>query len=75
MKAHPNRYLDPLPPPGSVYRISVDQYDAMFEHGILSDDEPVWLLEGIIVWKGAPLADPGDPEEQKPEPEKQEPRA
>ena len=56
LKAHPNRYLDPLPPPGSVYRLSCEQYEAMVGHGILPDEEPVWLLEGIIIWKGAPFS-------------------
>jgi hypothetical protein len=26
MTAHPNRYLDPLPPPGSVYRLTVNHF-------------------------------------------------
>ena len=51
LKAHPNRYLDPLPPPGSVYRLSCDQYEAMARHGIIGDDEPVELIEGVITWK------------------------
>jgi Uma2 family endonuclease len=35
----------PLP----VYRLSVEQYHAMIRHGILKDDDPVELLEGILV--------------------------
>src|SRR4051794_9689051 len=35
----------PLP----VYRLSVEQYHAMIRHGILTDDDPVELLEGILV--------------------------
>lgn len=66
MKAHPNRYLDPLPPPGSVYRLSCDQYEAMARHGIIGDDEPVWLFEGILVWKGAPIRDHDKPETADP---------
>ena len=56
MTPHPNRYLDPLPPPGSVYRLSCEQYEAMARHEILPDEESVWLLEGIIIWKGAPFS-------------------
>ena len=51
MTPHPNRYLDPLPPAGSVYRLSCDQYEAMARHGIIGDDEPVELIEGVITWK------------------------
>ena len=61
-QSDPNRYLDPLPPAGSVYRLSCDQYHAMAEHGIIRDDEPAWLLEGILIWKGAPISDRDDPE-------------
>ena len=66
MTPHPNRYLDPLPPPGSVYRLSCEQYEAMARHKIIRDDEPVWLFEGIIVWKGAPIRDRDKPAGQLP---------
>ncbi|MGZ3394950.1 MAG: hypothetical protein ACXVB2_12505 [Isosphaeraceae bacterium] len=45
-----------------MYRLSCEQYEAMARHGIIRDDEPVWLLEGIIVWKGAPITDRDKPE-------------
>jgi hypothetical protein len=67
MIAHENRYLDPLPPPGSVYRLTCDQYDAMVEHGIIGEDEPVWLFQGVIVWKGAPITHPDDPDIAEPD--------
>jgi len=34
----------------------------MIEHGIIDEDEPVWLFEGVIGWKGAPRADHAAPE-------------
>ncbi|MGA2705402.1 MAG: hypothetical protein ABSH35_30510 [Isosphaeraceae bacterium] len=34
----------------------------MIEHGIIGEDEPVWLFEGVIVWKGAPRANHAAPE-------------
>lgn len=34
-----------------LWRVSVDQYHAMIEQGILTDDDPVELLEGILVYK------------------------
>ena len=52
--------------PGSVYRISVDQYAPMFEHGILKrTTEPHRLLEGIIVWTRLPPRTPGRPQRNK----------
>jgi Uma2 family endonuclease len=50
----------PIPPPATedaaiptvpIYRLSVDQYHAMAEHGILGEDDPVELLEGWLVQK------------------------
>ncbi len=61
MTPHPHRYIDALPPPGLVYRLSCEPYEAMVEHGMISGDEPVWLYQGLIVWKGAPLTHPGEP--------------
>ncbi|MGZ5949353.1 MAG: hypothetical protein ACXWO1_04375 [Isosphaeraceae bacterium] len=49
-----------------MYRLSCEQYEAMARHGIIRDDEPVWLLEGIIVWKGAPITDRDKPETADP---------
>lgn len=41
-----------LPAPGDEYfRLSVDQYHAMIQAGILTDDDPVELLEGLLVQK------------------------
>jgi Uma2 family endonuclease len=34
-----------------IYRLSVAQYHAMGEHGILGEDDPVELLEGLLVRK------------------------
>ena len=34
-----------------IYRLSVAQYHAMIRHGILSEDDPVELLEGWLVKK------------------------
>src|SRR3954453_21544138 len=34
-----------------IYRLSVAQYHAMTEHGILTEDDPVELLEGWLVRK------------------------
>lgn len=35
----------------SLWRLSVDQYHQMIEAGILTDDDPVELLEGLLVQK------------------------
>src|SRR5436853_5216504 len=49
--------ISPPPPPSDVpstepiYRLSVAQYHAMGEHGILGEDDPVELLEGLLVRK------------------------
>jgi hypothetical protein len=39
-------------PPLPIYRFSVDQYHRMTEAGILGEEDPVELLEGLIVVKG-----------------------
>jgi Uma2 family endonuclease len=39
-------------PPLPIYRFSVDQYQRLAGLGILSDMEPVELLEGLVVIKG-----------------------
>jgi len=41
----------PSPSPEPVFRLSVQQYHAMIEAGVLTDDDPVELLEGILVFK------------------------
>jgi len=38
-------------PPESLYRLTVAQYHAMAREGILTDDDPVELLEGWLVTK------------------------
>jgi len=46
----------PPPPvslPESVWRMSVEQYHKMIQAGILTEDDPVELLEGILVTKMA----------------------
>lgn len=52
--APPQRTTTPEPPAalpvaGGLYRFSVDQYHRMIESGILTEDERVELLEGVIV--------------------------
>ena len=43
----------PLPPPEEVVRITVDRYDRMIESGELGEDDPIELLNGVMVWKMA----------------------
>jgi Uma2 family endonuclease len=38
-------------PSEPIWRLSVEQYHAMIEAGILTDDDPVELLEGWLVFK------------------------
>ena len=35
----------------SLYRLTVEQYHALAREGILTDDDPVELLEGLLVCK------------------------
>jgi Uma2 family endonuclease len=39
----------PLPPPGDVYRFTVDQYEQMVRSGTIDEDDTVELLDGIVV--------------------------
>jgi Uma2 family endonuclease len=39
------------PPYSDVFRISVDRYHAMIDAGILTPDDPVELVEGVLVFK------------------------
>lgn len=39
-------------PPLWIHRFTVDQYHRMVEVGILSEEDPVELLEGLVVIKG-----------------------
>jgi Uma2 family endonuclease len=41
--------IDPSPEP--LFRLSIRQYHAMIEAGVLTDDDPVELIEGILVYK------------------------
>src|SRR5437762_1298817 len=41
----------PAPSPEPVFRLSVEQYHTMIETGVLTDDDPVELLEGVLVFK------------------------
>lgn len=48
--AHPQVVLlAPLPPPSEVYRLTVAQFDRMVRDGTLGEDEPVELLNGVLV--------------------------
>jgi hypothetical protein len=40
---------EPAVPTEPIYRLSVEQYHAMADHGILGEDDPVELLEGWLV--------------------------
>lgn len=37
--------------PEPLFQLTVDQYHAMIDKGVLADDDPVELLEGILVFK------------------------
>src|SRR5258706_12768291 len=41
----------PGPSPEPVFRLTVPQYHTMIDAGVLTDDDPVELLEGILVFK------------------------
>ncbi len=41
----------PLPTPEEVVRISVDRYEQMIASGVLGEDDPIELLNGVMVWK------------------------
>jgi len=43
--------LPALPPNETVFRLSVAQYHAMIDAGVLTEDDPVELLEGVLVQK------------------------
>ncbi len=40
-----------LPSPSDVYRFTVDQFDRMVRDGTIAEDDPVELLDGIVVHK------------------------
>ena len=41
----------PLPSPDVVYRLTVEQFDRMIQNGFLDEDDPVELMNGILVTK------------------------
>ena len=41
----------PVPPPESSGLISVAEYHAMIDAGVIGEDDPVELLEGVLVFK------------------------
>src|SRR6266550_6350338 len=43
--------IPPGPSPEPIFRLTVQQYHAMIDAGVLTDDDPVELLEGILVFK------------------------
>ncbi len=43
--------LLPLPSPADVYRISVDLYERMIDSRSIGEDEPIELLNGVLVRK------------------------
>ena len=47
--------LLPLPSPADVYRISVDLYERMIDSGSIGEDEPIELLNGVLVRKSATI--------------------
>lgn len=49
-----SEYLSPTVGGLPVYRLTVDKYHQMIDHNILEEDDPVELLEGILVEKHAP---------------------
>ncbi len=40
-----------VPSPGDLYHFTVDQYDQMVRDRTIGEDDPVELLNGIVVWK------------------------
>ncbi len=50
----PTPLADPPAPglaPSEIYRFTVDQYERMGEAGILTEDDPVELIDGLVVTK------------------------
>src|SRR5262249_51466739 len=41
----------PLPSPEEVYRLTVKQFDSMVQSGLLDEDDPIELLNGVLVTK------------------------
>ena len=47
----PNIHWRMVVPTDPIWRLSVEQYHQMIASGILTDDDPVELLEGLLVAK------------------------
>jgi Uma2 family endonuclease len=47
----PPTISSPPPPPEPIWRLTVAQYHQMIDAGILTEDDPVELLEGVLVAK------------------------
>ncbi len=43
--------IPPSPSQDPVYRLTVEQYHAMIRAGVLTENDPVELLEGVLVFK------------------------
>src|SRR4051812_36243109 len=43
--------IPPGPSPEPVFRLTVNQYHRMIDAGVLTDDDPVELLDGVLVFK------------------------
>jgi Uma2 family endonuclease len=54
-------FLDETPRPLAVVPLSVDQYHSMREAGILDEDAPVELIDGLLVYKDRGGAVPVSP--------------
>ncbi len=54
-------FLDEMPRPMAVVPLNVEQYHSMRETGILDEDEPVELIDGLLVYKDRGGAVPVSP--------------
>jgi Uma2 family endonuclease len=49
--SNPVPQVAPAEPADELWRLSIDQYHAMIREGILTEDDPVELLEGLLIRK------------------------
>jgi Uma2 family endonuclease len=49
--SNPIQRLSPAKPADELWRLSIDKYHAMIREGILTEDDPVELLEGLLIRK------------------------
>jgi len=49
--ANPVPRISPAEPAEELWRLSIDKYHAMIREGILTEDDPVELLEGLLIRK------------------------